>query len=181
MRSIRGPAKRGKPERALTAGTPPVSDASLTTTEPTKRQVGRREASTPFKVTGRLKRALMLMVWENRTDNEAAVETGMTLTNIRLAFQRPHVRAYLREQREVLRARECGRNLHTLLEVRDQKANAMARVKAVQEIERPGDNASAIKQFVPGFCVQIVNVQQAASMPHTPIVEAKPLKSHDDV
>lgn len=59
-----------------------------------------------------------------------------------------------------MRARECGRNFHTLLEVRDQTRNPIARIKAVQEIERPDDNTSAAKGLMPGFVVQIVNVQQ---------------------
>jgi len=155
-----------------------MSDTAVATIdEPSRAQLARREASKPGRVTGKLRRALDLMVWEGIHDNEAAVRTGMTLSAIRLAFQRPHVRAYLKEQREVLRARECGRNFHTLLEVRDQKRNAMARIKAVQEIERPNEDASAIKHLMPGFVVQIVQINNAPAE-RSPSPEANAIE-HD--
>ncbi len=119
------------------------------------------------------------MVWENKADNEAAVKTGMTITAIRLALNRPHVRAYVREQREVLRTREFGRNIHTLIDVRDQKSNQMARVNAVKALEQIGDDepTGAARNRAPG--VVIVISSDATHMPHMREIEDKPLINHE--
>lgn len=121
------------------------------------------------------------MVWDGLTDNKAALKTGLSLTAIRLAFQRQHVRAYVHEQRQVLQARECGRNFHTLLQVRDQKRNAMARIKAVQAIEQTSENASGSKHMAPGFVVQIINVQPAPLSEHQRQIDDKPLIDNEAV
>lgn len=154
-----------------------MSDQALSTTDqPTKAQLAHRERSAPLKVTGRLKRALDLMVWENQTDSQAAVKTKMTVTAIRLALRRPHVLAYVRGQREVLLERECGRNIHTLVNVRDQKRNQMARVQAVKALEQMDDQPAAAsgRQSVAGL-VLILGSGTVADMGHIREIEAKPL------
>jgi hypothetical protein len=57
------------------------------------------------------------MLWENLTDNEAAVKANITVSAIRLGLRRPHVLAYFRGQRQVLREREGPRNDFALIEV----------------------------------------------------------------
>lgn len=160
-----------------------MTDTSVTIIEqPSRQQIARREAATPGKVTGRLKRALDLMVWDNITDNEAAVQTGLTVTAIRLALRRPHVRAHYHSQLEVLRTRESSRTIHTFIEVRDQKSNQMARVaagKALQQLEDQPQGAGA-RSSSPGFVIQIVNAP-GSHMPHMRVDEAKSLISHEPV
>lgn len=146
-------------------------------TELTQRQIGRREASKPAKVTGRLKRALDLMVWDGKRDNDAAVETGMTVTAIRLALQRPHVRAYFREQMDVFRARESPRNIHRLCEIRDA-ANNMPAVNAVKALEQLGDgangNSAGGAMRSPGITIVVQGNAEVRETPPQPveIVEA---------
>lgn len=118
--------------------------------------------SQPNKVTGRLKQALDLMVWHNLTDNEAAVKAKLTVTAIRLALRRPHVRAYFREQSDVLREREGPRGIHTLIQVRDQLGNQNARVAAVREMRQANEDAPASRgsQSQPGLTIVINTVAQ---------------------
>lgn len=147
--------------------------------QPTRHQLAARDRSAPRKVTGRLKRALDAMVWENKTDSEAAVTVKMNVLSIRNALQRPHVKGYYLAQREVLRARESARNIHTLIDVRDQKTNQMARVQAVKTLEQLDDQPvmGGARQALPGLVIQIIN--SPAHMSHERQIEAKPLIDND--
>jgi hypothetical protein len=107
------------------------------------------------------------MVWQNLTDNEAAAKSKITVTAIRLALRRPHVRAYFREQSDVLREREGPRGIHTLIAVRDQDSNQAARVAAVREMRQVNDEEAAKtgRTSLPGL--QIVIVQGS-----TPVIRS---------
>lgn len=151
-----------------------MSDVAIA--EQSNRQIGRREASKPMRVTGRLKQALDMMVWNNATDYEAAIQTGMTLAALRLALQRPHVRSYFRSEHASLRERENPRNTHTLLEVRDQTDNQMARVQAVRTMMAMdeqvfGGRSNSANTSTPG----VVIVIQGAVTAHERAISAKPL------
>jgi hypothetical protein len=141
-----------------------MSDVAIAE-QPTARQIGRREASKPLKVTGRLKQALHLMVWDAQTDNEAAVATGLTIHAIRQALGRPHVRQYLMQQREVLRASLAPRNIHRLREIRDAADN-MPAVNAIKVLEQIGDEQQqrgSGASVGAGVVIRIVN--QVAALP----------------
>lgn len=131
--------------------------------QPSRQELAAVDRSEPRKVTGKLKRALDLMVWDGKPDNEAAVIVKMNVLSIRNALNKPHVRAYVRGQRDVLLTREIGRNISTLVDVRDQTANQMARVQAVKALEQledsPQHNSNRMQS--PGFVI-VVQPQAAA-------------------
>lgn len=120
------------------------------------------------------------MVWEGLPDNEAAVKVGITIYAVRLALKLPHVRAYYRGQLEVLRERESARNIHALVEVRDQKTNQMARVQAVKALEQLSDEqqASANTQQLPGLVVVVNTFPRVSADPPTIDVSQRVL-THD--
>lgn len=125
------------------------------------------------------------MVWQGLTDSEAAVHDSvkMNVLSIRLALNKRHVREYVNSQRDVLLAREGPRNVHAMIEVRDQKTNHMARVAAVKALEQLEEVASSPSSRghqlqAPGFVVQVI-VQQPSHMPHVQSTEAKPLIEHE--
>lgn len=134
------------------------------------------ERSAPGRVTGRLKAALDAMLWENLTDNEAASKFKITVTAIRLALKRPHVARYLREQRQVLHARELGRNSQALIKIRDESANAMAQVAAVREIERIADGETQHPRTpqAPGFVIIVQQPGPAMAQPEPQIINVTP-------
>lgn len=138
---------------------------------PTPHQIAARDRSERRKVTGRLKRALDLMIWEGKRDNEAAVSAGMNVLSIRSALEKPHVLAYYKAQREVLRARECARNIHRLTEIRD-KADNMPAVQAIKMLEQLGDGESVATSrgsvSSPGLTIQIVQVSGSAAIAAVP-------------
>lgn len=114
------------------------------------------------KVQGKTKAALDLMVWEALTDNQAAVRVGITIGAIRLALKQPHYRAYFRSQCEMLRTRENPRNIHALVDVRDNSGNANARVAAVKALEGQLDQqVGGTISRSPGVVVQIINAPAA--------------------
>jgi hypothetical protein len=124
----------------------------------------RRNVTPAKRIGGRLKQALDLMVWgdgERRylPDNEAAAKAGLNVLTIRLALQRPHVLAYYREQREVLRARESPANIHRLCEIRDAADN-MPAVNAIRALEQIGGDEQTNRPNTPspGISIRIVNV-----------------------
>lgn len=161
-----------------------MSDTAITTIEqPSRQRLAAKGRSEPLKVTGKLRKAIEYMVFEgSKTDYKSAAEkAGLTAHAIRLALDRPHVKAFYRQLVEVLRTAEEARTIHRFAEIRDAADN-MPAVQAGKELLRtPDESSSNNKGFAPGFCVQIVNVQQASSMPHTPTIEAKPLIDNEDV
>lgn len=135
----------------------------LATVDQPKPSPVKDQSAKPLKVRGRLKQALDLMVWGNGeqrylTDSQAAVITRLNVLSIRNALQKPHVLAYYKQQREVLRSRECAANIHRLAEIRDAADNmpAVNAIKLLEELGndqrsgQPGVSASA------GVTIQIV-------------------------
>jgi hypothetical protein len=128
------------------------------------------------RIGGRLKQALDLMVWgdgERRylPDNEAAAIAGLNVLSIRNALQKPHVLAYYREQREVLRARESPANIHRLCEIRDADNN-MPAVNAIKALEMIGDEQTNRPNTpTPGISIRIV---QVSSQPAPIDIKAAP-------
>ena len=125
-----------------------------------------RKTVTPAKrIGGRLKLALDLMVWGNGErrylpDNEAAAIAGLNVISIRNALHKPHVLAYYKQQREVLRARESPANIHRLCEIRDAADN-MPAVNAIRALEQLGDEQTNKPSIAtPGVVIRIVNVAQ---------------------
>ena len=125
------------------------------------------------RIGGRLKQALDLMVWgdgERRylPDNEAAAIAGLNVISIRNALHKPHVLAYYKAQREVLRARESPANIHRLCQIRDA-ANNLPAVNAIRALEALGEDGGRVNSNVsPGICIRIVHQQTPQPIDITP-------------
>lgn len=133
-------------------------------------------------VTGKNKRAIDLMVWHGLKRNEAAEQAGLKDHALYVALSKPHVKAYYMQQLDVLRTSERARNFHALTEVRDQTANAMARVnavKAMEQIEQVSEG-TGISARTPGVTIVIAGEQQrVAVLGHQRETDAKPLIDND--
>jgi hypothetical protein len=117
-----------------------------------------KERSAPRRVTGRLKVALDDMVWTGVHYSDAAKAAGLTTRAMRVALTKPHVLAYLRAERQSLRASEGPRTLHRLVALRDQDANRAAAVQAARAIEGlPNENhpSNRAAQYAPGLVIVI--------------------------
>jgi hypothetical protein len=87
-------------------------------------------------ITGRLKQALDLMIWQAMPWDQAAREVGMTVRNMRLSMNKPHVLAYLRRERGVRLVSGSAKNLARLEELRDQSDNITGAVQAAKTLEQ---------------------------------------------
>lgn len=130
----------------------------------------------PPRVQGKLVLALKAMVWEGQDLQQAAATAGLTTHAVRLALERPHVKAFLREQKEVFRAHASSQNIHRAVHIRDTSDNAMAVMRAITYIDDKDDEAAAsgAARRAPGLIVQIVN-SNVALMAHEQADEAKQL------
>lgn len=151
-----------------------MSDLAPSAPHPTRQQLAAQGRTAPGRVTGKLKAALGFMVWEGLKRPDAAAKAGLTDHGLREALRRPHVKAAYMALLEVLRTSERARNIHALVEVRDDPANKMARVQAVKALEQLDDAAppAAGNQRVPGF---LIVVERRGETAHSPQIEAKPL------
>jgi hypothetical protein len=126
-----------------------MTDQSLTTTD----------KPAPASISRKVREAIDAMVWRGIHFDQAAIEVGMTVRNMRLALERPAVLSYLRRQRQVMREAASGANILALTEVRDQRDNQMARVQAVKALEQLSDTDQArggSAPAQPGLTIQII-------------------------
>lgn len=155
-----------------------ITDQRQQLTTQQRASVGRSKA---MRVTGKLKVACDLLAYEGMPFNEAAQQAGLSVAAMRSALQRPHVIAYLKAQREVLRASMSGRNILTLAEVRDQTGNQMARVNAVKALEQISDEPMAAPGRAASAGVVIVIQTAAPAIANPTNAQPKPLIEHEDV
>src|SRR5258708_39563162 len=83
-------------------------------------------------VTGKLRHALELMVWERLKRDAAAEAAGLASSSLRFALRKPHVLAFYRAECDALRNSLKARNLHRLDTIADDSKNGMARVASIQ-------------------------------------------------
>lgn len=118
--------------------------------------------SRPGRIEGRLRDALLAMIWENATDYDVASKFKISLAAIRSAMKKPFVRKFIREERHVFIAQQRLKNPHRLADVADNSANGNARVAAVRMLEQldgdePNTGAAAT---TPGVVIIIGNANQ---------------------
>jgi hypothetical protein len=121
-------------------------------------------------VQGKLRAALDAMVWEGLEWDAAAQSVEYAKQSMRKSLQRSEVLAYLRHEREVLRASIAPRNIHRLREIRDADNN-MPAVNAIKVLEQLGDEQQSRggsgASASPGVTIRVVNViQSSPSAPH---------------
>lgn len=145
-----------------------MSEIALNTA-PSRQQIAAKGRSAPLRVTGKLRVAIDAMVWQCLARADAAKHAGMTEYSLYSAFRKPHVKAHYLSELEVLRTSERARNIHTLVEVRDQTTNQMARVQAVKELEQSAETAarSTGSLSLPGLTIQIIN----AAAPEVKVID----------
>jgi hypothetical protein len=122
-----------------------MSENSLPSTVPTAfptRQAAAIEGrSRRGAVTGKLKAALDLMVWDNMKRKDAAEKAGLADSSLRFAFRKPHVMGYYHAELAALRLNLRAKNVHRLDTIADDSKNDMARVAAVKALEIITDQA----------------------------------------
>jgi hypothetical protein len=143
---------------------------------PTRQAIAAKDRSLPGRVTGRLRRAIDLMVWEAASRKQAAERCGMSDHSMRQALRRPHVIRYYRELCVVLRESGRAKRIHRLDEIAAQDVNRNAAVQAIKAAEQL-DEADAARGVSgvpqqPGIVIQIISSADG--------VKVGPTIEHDD-
>lgn len=135
-------------------------------TEPTRQAIAVQGRSGKLTVSGKLKVAIDLMLYEGACRKDAAAKAGMTDHSVRAAMRKAHVLAYYNEGLQVLRTSERARNIRRLAEIRDQGNGtpAVNAVRALEQLAEQDNPAPGAAQRLPGLIVQI-NVPIAAPAP----------------
>ena len=142
-------------------------------TAPTRQAIEAVNRSYPGKVTGRLRAALLDMVWKGSRRDDAAKANSMSIHGLREALRKPHVKAFYLGELGVLRDSERPKTFHRLCDLRDQDENKNAAVAAAKVLEQISDPELAKPSNLPtpGVTIRIVNV----SSPPSPIdIKAAP-------
>jgi hypothetical protein len=139
-----------------------MSENPLPTAFPTRQAAAIEGRSRRGAVTGKLRTALDLMVWENVKRKDAADKAGLADASLRFAFRKPHVMAYYQAGLKALRDNLRARNVHRLDDIADTSRNDMARVASIKALEQIADQADERGQgrgaaILPGLQIVIVN------------------------
>jgi hypothetical protein len=137
-----------------------MENVTLPTAFPTRQAAAIEGRSRRGAVTGKLKTALDLMVWDNLKRKEAAEKAGLADSSLRFAFRKPHVMAYYHAELKALRDNLRAHNVHRLDSIADKSENDMARVAAVKALELISDQADERQrpgaQILPGLQIVII-------------------------
>jgi hypothetical protein len=136
--------------------------ATITASSPPAKE---KKAKPPRKqIRGKLKTALDLMVFG---DSDlpvydflaAARKAGFTPQAMRKAIERPHVRQYLNEQKQVFRESASAQNIRRAIELRDQDENKTAAVHAMRYLDGEGSTKAGVNVSVtnvmPGVVIDL--------------------------
>jgi hypothetical protein len=150
----------------------------------TRQAIAAKDRSGRMTVTGKLKVALDLMLFDGSRRDDAAKAAGMTIHGLREAFKKPHVKAYYNHGLVVLRESERARNIKRLTEIRD-KADNMPAVQAIKELELTPEQARAGQHGGPraGWAIDL-SEQQAGVIIHIhhppqPMIDVTPIEDED--
>jgi hypothetical protein len=116
--------------------------------------------SQPGRVEGKVQAACDLIVHQGIEWDQAAVKVGLTVRAMRLALKRPHVLAYLKQEKLVLLASITAQNPRRLAQLRDQNSNPAASVRAAVALDQMmegGAGSLGRPTMAPGSTIQIVN------------------------
>lgn len=133
----------------------------------------------PYRVVGRLRHACDLMVWGDQTSkplpwNDAARAVGISARSMRKSLERPAVRAYLMQQKQVFRTCLSAKTLWRLDELASQDENRNAAVAALRVIEGQDEAQSrSLHSNSPHVTIRIVGPAVApapVTIEHSPPV-----------
>jgi hypothetical protein len=153
---------------------------------------GSREPATrPQPIPAKVRAAIKLMVYGRMDDPDctpldfivAARESGIRPDQMRRYLDRPQIRSLLLAERRAFRTAICASNEATLLDVRNNAANSMARIAAVRALEQLEETDTGAKTTsAPGITIKII--QGPASPPPTvdvtPPMDQRPVEQPND-
>jgi hypothetical protein len=140
---------------------------------------GLREPKCAGRVPRGVKTACLMMIEQGVDFIGAAKANGLKPDTMRRWLHRPEVISFIRRERARYRASICASNEHVLAQIRDEGANAMARVRAVQVLEGvEGSQVAKSASEVPNMTIRIINqTVPSVSPPTIDVTSSKPSPS----
>ena len=132
-----------------------------------------RNKPTTTRISKRVKDAVHHIVETGAAYNAAAQHVGMSTYRLRLALDKPHVVAFMRNRLKVLRDLRSPRNFHRLCEIADAENN-MPAVNAIKALEQLGDEqTNKPNAATPGVTIRIVNITATPAQHEQTTIDAK--------
>jgi hypothetical protein len=155
---------------------------TMTQITPSPQAIAAQTRSKPQQVSGKLKLVLDMVVNEGADPYEAGRTVGMHARSIRLSLAKPHVLAYLRRARQVLRETARAQNIHHQIRMRAESPNEMARLGAMKLLEQDDDrsDARAHVPVMPGLLI-VINAPPSGSPKAPPVVSDHEKRSNDEL
>jgi hypothetical protein len=125
---------------------------------PSRQKLAAKDRSLPGKVTGRLRTAVDLMVWQALSRKEAAAAAGMKDRSLLAGLRKRHVMNHYLRECEVLRLSGKAKRLHRLEEIAASDKNqnaAVAAIKAAEQLEEQAQTHARGVPTVPGLVLVI--------------------------
>ncbi|MEJ1932587.1 hypothetical protein WDZ92_20320 [Nostoc sp. NIES-2111] len=116
------------------------------------------------------------IVWDGLSADAAAERVGVSINSARQWLRYPVVMELMANERKALIGGERPRNVHALVDVRENSKNAMARVAAARELESMAADAGFSKSAQgerPGYVIAISDslmqrLQASGTVPQIP-------------
>ncbi len=152
--------------------------------------IAKRDTDKRRRISGKLKIALDYMTWGDETGrplpfDEAARKANLTVRAMRLALERQHVRAYLRQARDVFRASISSRVISRLDELAHQDVNrnaAVASCRAILQLEEEAEGRPQHQQHrAPGFIVWVTSAPPTPQVEGGVVIDVSPARPSADL
>jgi hypothetical protein len=139
-------------------------------------QIGNRTV----KITGRVREAVSLMVWNGLKRDDAAKAVGLQPNSLYVAMRKPDVKSLYLIECESFRLSGKARRLHRLEEIAASDRNLNAAVAAIRVAEslEPDPTLRSGMVTSPGLVITIVN--PAPVRPVAPTIDITPVREPRD-
>jgi len=135
--------------------------------------------------TGRIRKAVEMMVWQGTKRDDAAGAAGILPKSLYNAFRRHYVKQFYLAQLEVLRTSARARNFHRLEALADQDDNRMAAVAAVKAMEQISDAQPTVhgagRATSPGVVIVINQPPPRPSLDLNEVITVNPVGAVADI
>lgn len=135
-----------------------------------------------LRVSGRIRTALELIVYEGVPVTEAADRSGLQRSSLRAMLGMPKYAAVQAAMVKVLRTAERARNIRRLAEIRDQNRNLAAAVAAARTLEQIDQAApSVVVNINPGWVIDMSSLGAGRVIEHHQGNGSNPLMGNEVV
>jgi len=127
-------------------------------------------------------KVLRLIAFKGLTPEQACDHERLSVGRFRQALERPRLKQELTRLIEDFRSGQTAKNIHTLCRIRDESSNDLARIKAIQELNRSILDHTHSRQTMPGLVIQVLDQEydKSRSIDHVVQEDPEPGRTRQD-